>query len=91
MSVDGWRALLGSFLAGRLDAAGFHDRFFDEWHAAMNRGGADIPEAIEALFFVVEAYCPDPSLRTASPYEADDTELAEAVRKADARLASAFQ
>ncbi|MBL8564701.1 MAG: hypothetical protein JNM89_03185 [Hyphomicrobiaceae bacterium] len=92
MSEVGWRALLGSFREGRVDAVTFHDLFFDRWHAAMRDGGVEIPKANETLFFAVEAYCPDPALRHPdSPFEADDLELSEAIRQARARLNSAFQ
>jgi len=81
-----WHILVRDFVAGRMDAAAFHDRFFDLWHAS-NRAHAHIPPAIDTLFFVVEAYCPDPALRDPkSAYEADDVELRQAAEKALAGL-----
>jgi hypothetical protein len=54
--------LVRDFVGGRMDAAAFHDRFFELWHTT-DREHVPAPPAIETLFFVVEAYCPDPALR----------------------------
>ena len=87
MSDARWHMLVRDFAARRIDEAAFHDRFFELWHAS-SRAHAHIPPAIETLFFVVEAYCPDPALRDpASPYEADDAELRQAAATALAALA----
>jgi hypothetical protein len=81
-----WHMLVRDFAARRIDEAAFHDRFFELWHAST-RAHAHIPPAIETLFFVVEAYCPDPALRDPdSAYEADDAELRQAAEKALAEL-----
>jgi hypothetical protein len=81
-----WHILIRDFVANRIDAAAFHDRFFAIWQAST-RAHAHIPPAIDTLFFVVEAYCPDPALRDpASAYEADDVELRQAAEKALAVL-----
>ena len=69
--VARWRELAASYVAGDLDTNTFHDRFFDLWHAAEGRGDR-LPNAVEALFYEVEAYCPDPVLRTGDePSEAE--------------------
>jgi len=81
-----WHILVRDFVARRMDAAAFHDRFFELWHAST-RTHAHVPPAIETLFFVVEAYCPDPALRDPdSAYEADEAELEAAAEKALAGL-----
>jgi hypothetical protein len=72
---DEWRALVADFVAGAIGPNEFHDRFFDGWHA-QPRHGPFCPNAIEKLFFTVEAYCPDPTLRRpGDPFEADEHEL----------------
>ena len=87
MSDARWHILISDFLERRIDERTFHDRFFERWHAS-DKSRADIPPAIETLFFVVEAYCPDPVLRDpASPYEADGAELRQAAGTALAELA----
>ena len=87
MSDGFWHILVSDFVDRRIDERTFHDRFFDRWHAS-DTSRADIPPAIETLFYVVEAYCPDPALRDpASPYEADDAELRQAAGTALAALA----
>lgn len=86
MSDARWHMLVRDFVACRMDEAAFHDRFFDLWHAT-DREHVPAPPAIETLFFVVEAYCPDPALRDPdSAYEADDVELRQAAEKALAEL-----
>jgi len=81
-----WHILVRDFVARRMDAAAFHDRFFELWHASQ-RVDSPVPRAIETLFFVVEAYCPDPALRDPdSAYEADEAELEAAAEKALAEL-----
>jgi hypothetical protein len=81
-----WHMLVRDFVARRMDERAFHDRFFELWHAT-DRDHVPAPPAIETLFFVVEAYCPDPALRDPdSTYEADDAELRHAAEKALAEL-----
>lgn len=88
MSEGPWSDLLEAFVGRQIEAAEFHDRFFDLWHDAMKRE-ADIPAAISTLFYVVEAFCPDERLRVPdSPYEADEPELRQAADTALRRLAS---
>jgi hypothetical protein len=84
MSDGRWTDLLDDFLERRIDERAFHDRFFEFWHRCVATGSTDFPpDAIETLFFVVEAYCPDPLLRDpGNGYEADDAELRTAARTA---------
>lgn len=88
MSDGDWRELLAAFVDRRINEAIFHDRFFDAWNRLSAAHFAIAPPpAIEELFYVVEAYCPDPALRDPeSPYEADDAELRAAAERALARL-----
>jgi hypothetical protein len=82
-----WHILISDFVECRIDERAFHDRFFDFWNA-ISKARGNVPPAIETLFYVVEAYCPDPALRDpASPYEADDAELRQAAGTALAALA----
>jgi hypothetical protein len=81
-----WHMLVRDFVARRIDEAAFHDRFFELWHAS-DRAHVRIPRPIETLFFVVEAYCPDPALRDPnSAYEAHEAELRAAAEKVLAEL-----
>jgi hypothetical protein len=81
-----WHQLVRDFVERRIDERTFHDRFFERWHASP-RTRDDLPPPIEKLFYVVEAYCPDPALRDPkSPYESDDDELRTAAITALAAL-----
>jgi hypothetical protein len=60
LSDVAWLHLVEAFVERRIYTNAFHDRFFELWHAEP-RYGPFIPEAIEQLFFTVEAYCPDPA------------------------------
>lgn len=83
---DDWLELLRAFTGRRIEETEFHDRFLRRWRVARDR--ADwLPDAIEDLFLVVEAYCPEPALRTPdSRFEADDAELRASAEIALARL-----
>ncbi len=83
-----WGALLSDFVEHRIDERTFHDAFFSLWNALSAANWAvRPPAAIETLFFVVEAYCPDPELRDPdSLYESDDAELRQAAESALERL-----
>ena len=86
MSHAGWYSLLSAFCSKRIDETVFHDRFFERWRTE-SRAGASIPSVIETFFYVVEAYCPDPSLRSpGSSFEADEAELRKAAEIALLRL-----
>lgn len=85
--MAGWRALLEGFVGGDTPAAAFHDAFFRLWREQF-QGGDPPPDAIGTLFYVVEAFCPDPALRNpGDPTEADEAELHAAARVALAALA----
>ncbi|MGD9783392.1 MAG: colicin immunity domain-containing protein [Hyphomicrobiaceae bacterium] len=84
----GWLELLRAFVSRRTDGRSFHDRFLDRWRVARDRA-EPLPVAIDDLFYVVEAYCPDPTLRTPGiPFEADEAELRNSAETALARLES---
>ena len=86
MSDDAWLQLVESFVERRIDVDVFHDRLFELWHAQPHFGPF-CPNAIEQLFYSVEAYCPDPALRDpGSPYEADEAEVRKDAEIALARL-----
>lgn len=87
MSDDGiWLDLLRAYIERRIGETAFHDRFLDSWRAARDRG-EPISPPIDTLFYVVEAYCPDPTLRTSgSPFEAGETELRSSAELAFARI-----
>lgn len=89
MSDADWRTLLVGFRDGFIDTRTFHDRFFDLWHACSAADWiSPPPAAIEALFYVVEAYSPDPDLRRPDcPWEADEQEPRSAVESALVELA----
>lgn len=79
-----WHRLIEGFVAGAIDPGGFHDAFLTLWRQGRDQG---LPAAIEDLFYVVEAFTPDPDLRDASAlWEADEAELLAAARKALAAL-----
>ena len=82
MSDGGWHRLISDFVERRIDERAFHDGFFELWHAAQ-KANQHVPSPVETLFYVVEAYCPDPALRDSdSLYEADDAELRDAAGNA---------
>ncbi len=88
MSDAGWHDLLCDYLERRIDERAFHDLFFALWHAASaSDWSVPVPAAIEDLFFVVEAYSPDPELRDpGAAWEADEREVRAAAQRAHARL-----
>lgn len=87
MSNDGdWFELLSAFTGRHIDETVFHDRFIACWRAARDRADP-MPPVIDDLFYVVEAYCPDPALRTPdSLFEADEAELRASAEIALTRL-----
>jgi Bacterial self-protective colicin-like immunity len=93
LSADRWLQLVEAFLERRIDVDTFHDRFFELWQAARSEPlGPRYPEGVETLFYTVEAYCPDPTLRTpGSPFEADEAELRKDAELALARLKDSRQ
>lgn len=83
MTAD-WRALIEGLVAGTTDPAVFHDAFLALWRQERDQG---LPAAIEELFYVVEAFTPDPALRdSTAPWEADEAEVLAAARTALAAL-----
>lgn len=84
METSAWTLLLRSFVRREINERAFHDRFFQEWHRLSATNFSEpLPPSIERLFFVVEAYCPDPELRDPdSLYEADEAELRQAAAEA---------
>lgn len=80
-----WEALLERFLAGDMATEAFHDRFFALWHERFDSDPAPAP--VERLFYVVEAFTPDPALRDARhPWDAEADEVLQAARRALAEL-----
>jgi hypothetical protein len=82
-----WPSLLIAYQQGALSAHVFHDAFLDTWRYARDHGFPE-PKPIADLFYIVEAYCPDPAL-AGGPFEATETELKDAVDVALVRLAAA--
>jgi Bacterial self-protective colicin-like immunity len=84
-----WAALLDQLAGDTISAADFHDRFFSLWHALSGADWAVAPPpAIETLFYVVEAFTPDPALRDGSVWEASEGDMREAARTALVALRS---
>jgi len=80
-----WEALLERFLAGDMATEAFHDRFFALWHERFDSEPAPAP--IERLFYVVEAYSPDPTLRDdRRPWDAGPEEVLQAAQRALSEL-----
>lgn len=85
---EAWLELLRAFAARRIDETVFHDRFVVLWREARDRA-EPLPGPIDSLFYVVEAFCPDPALRSpGNRHEADETELRNSAEHALARLES---
>lgn len=81
--TEDWRRLLQCFVSDSIGAAAFHDRFLEAWRTARDRADPE-PQPIADLFYVVEAYCPDPSLQ--GPYDATELELRAAAEQTLVRL-----
>lgn len=78
---DDWEELLAGFVDGRLTTEAFHDAFFALWRRQFE--GDPVPAPVERLFYVVEAFTPDPALRDAGqPWEADADEVRDAALRA---------
>jgi hypothetical protein len=76
-----WERLLAGLVDGRLTTEAFHDDFFVLWRRQFE--GGPVPAPVERLFYVVEAFTPDPALREAGqPWEADADEVLQAARHA---------
>lgn len=72
MSNANWRRLLEDFVEARLAASDFERRFLDAHRAAV-AAGETVPYAVDLMFYEVDAYSPDPSLR--APDDNDDEML----------------
>jgi hypothetical protein len=66
-----------------ITAPGFETAFLEAWRAARDSRRA-VPQAIDRVFFDVEAYCADPGLR--APGDLTDDDLVRAARRALADL-----
>lgn len=69
---EDWRRLLEDFAEARLAASDFECRFLDAHRAAVE-AGETVPYAVDLMFYEVDAYSPDPSLR--APDDNDDDML----------------
>lgn len=67
-----WRRLLEDLSEARLAAPDFERRFLDA-HRAAAEAGESVPYAVDLMFYEVDAYSPDPSLR--APDDNDDAML----------------
>lgn len=72
MTSAEWRALIEAYLEGRLSAEAFARRFLEAWKACRDRVQA-VPQAIDQLFYVVEAF--DASAAAGDPGAAGEQEL----------------
>jgi hypothetical protein len=80
MGEGQWRELIESYVAGRLSADSFKRRFLESFSASRL-----VPQAIQDLYFTVDAYAGDPMGRGHDV--ADDAALMVAARRALLRLA----
>jgi hypothetical protein len=79
MGEGQWRELIESYVAGRLSADSFKRRFLEAFSASRL-----VPQAIQDLYFTVDAYAGDPMGRGHDV--ADDAALMVAARRALLRL-----
>jgi hypothetical protein len=86
MSPAGWRALISAFLEGRLSAAAFCKRFSEAFELVV-RERRPVPQRVQDLYFVVEAYGGDPMGRGHDV--SDDRDLRAAAAAALAALPEA--
>jgi hypothetical protein len=77
--MDAWRTLINSFVDGAIDAPTFETKFL-----ALHRDevalGHSVRYAVDLLFYEVDAYCSDTSLR--GPADIDEAQLLEAAKNA---------
>lgn len=83
MSPADWRALISAFLEGRLSAAAFCKRFSEAFELVV-RERRPVPQRVQDLYFVVEAYGGDPMGRGHDV--SDDQDLRAAAAAALAAL-----
>lgn len=72
MNNTDWRRLLEDLSEARLAASDF-ERLFLDAHRAAVAAGETVPYAVDLMFYEVDAYSPDPSLR--APDDNDDAML----------------
>ena len=72
LSIVEWRRLLEDFAEARLAAPDFERAFLDAHRTAVE-AGETVPYAVDLMFYEVDAYSPDPSLR--APDDNDDDML----------------
>lgn len=72
MNNEDWRRLLEDLSEARLAASDFEAAFLD-CHRAAVAAGESVPYAVDLMFYEVDAYSPDPSLR--GPEDNDDDML----------------
>lgn len=75
--MDPWRTLVEAFVSGRIDGLEFETAFLKLHRVAVARGES-VRFAIDQLFYEVDAFCHDDSLRT-------DQDIDEAQLRACAR------
>lgn len=69
MRVRAWRALIKAFATGVIDASGFETQFLTNWRLERDKG-APVHPAVDQMYFAVESYCANPSLREATDLDA---------------------
>ena len=72
MKLRDWRRLLQDFVEGGVAAPDFERAFLDAHRTAV-AAGESVPYAVDLMFYEVDAYSPDPSLR--APDDNDDDML----------------
>jgi hypothetical protein len=75
----GWRALITTFVEGRMTAPAFEEAFLAAWHHDLD-ARLRVPFAVDRLFSEMGAYCADPALRVTG--ELDDDGLTKAAVRA---------
>lgn len=79
MTPQQWSELIESYVAGRLSADSFKRRFSEAFNAAVERR-LSVPNGVQELAYVVEAYAGDPMARGHDV--TDDADLERAARAA---------
>ncbi len=75
----GWRALITTFVEDQMTAPDFEKAFLTAWNRNRDRHDR-VPFAVDRLFYEVDAYCADPSLRREG--DLDDEGLQKAAVRA---------
>ena len=82
---DHLRRLIERFVLGDINGRDFEARFLENFRSARDSGHS-IRHAVDLLFYDVDAFCDDASLR--GPYDLDENGLRERARIALARWES---